>query len=67
MNTYKIEELCDGCKWWSELCAQSIGAGPMEAMCLNPQSSRYQHMVYEGCDQHEAGRSIDDPSRQGGL
>jgi len=42
-------EDCDGCKWWSEMCAQSIGCGPMEALCLNPDSPRYNRMVYDGC------------------
>ena len=54
---------CDGCAFWSELCAQSIGCGPMEAMCLNPQSPHYQRMVNRGCAKYHAGRSIDDPSR----
>lgn len=56
-------EECDGCKYWSELCAQSIGCGPMEALCLNSESPLYSKMVNEGCDKYERGRSIDDPSR----
>jgi hypothetical protein len=55
-------EDCDGCKWWSELCARSFGCGPMEALCLNPNSPRYNKMVFDGCDRYEAGRAIDDPS-----
>jgi len=54
---------CDGCKWWSELVAQQIGLDPMEAMCLNPVSPRYQRMVHDGCECCEHGRAIDDPSR----
>ena len=56
---------CEDCKWWSECCAQSIGLEPMEALCLNPESPRYNRMVYQGCDQYQAGRAVDDPSRQG--
>ena len=28
---------CSGCRWWSEMLAQSYDAG-IEAMCLNPKS-----------------------------
>jgi hypothetical protein len=52
---------CDGCKFWSELCAQSIGCGPMEALCLNPESPCYNSMVSEGCAWYEFGTSIDLP------
>lgn len=54
---------CDGCKFWSELIARQVGDGPMQAMCLNVESHRYQKMVDGGCDQHTEGRPIDDPSR----
>lgn len=52
---------CDGCKWWSELCAYAIGGEPMKAMCLNPDSLDFQRMKHAGCDKYEAGRAIDDP------
>ena len=55
---------CDGCKYWSELVAMGNGAGELDALCLNPESHRYNRMVCGGCDKYEAGRSIDDPSRQ---
>lgn len=54
---------CEDCKWWSELCAQSIGCDAVEALCLNPGSPRYQQMTRKGCDQYEAGRAVDDPCR----
>ena len=25
---------CGTCRFWSEMCAQSIGCGPIEALCL---------------------------------
>ena len=53
---------CDGCKFWSELIAQAIGGRDVEALCLNPESHRYNKMVNGGCDKHVAGRAIDDPS-----
>jgi len=58
------DEDCDGCKWWSELCAKQIGIGPMEALCLNPESPNYQRFTFDGCPKYEDGRSVDDPSRQ---
>jgi hypothetical protein len=51
---------CEDCKFWSELCARSIGCG-MEAMCLNPDSSKYQRMTNGGCDKYEFGRAVDCP------
>lgn len=54
---------CDGCKFWSELIAMSNGAGQLDALCLNPESHRYNRMVEGGCDKHTPGRAIDDPSR----
>ena len=53
---------CDGCKWWSERIARSIGGGPMEAMCLNVHSPCYNRMVCGGCTFYRSGRAIDDPS-----
>lgn len=54
---------CDGCKFWSELIAQQLGDGEMQAMCLNADSHRYQQIMNGGCDKHTPGRAIDDPSR----
>ena len=53
---------CDGCKFWSELVARQFGNGPMEALCLCPESHRYNKMVEGGCDKYVYGRSVDDPS-----
>lgn len=54
-------EECDGCKWWSELCAQSIGCGPIDAMCLCVESPHYQKMVHCGCSLYSFGTSVDCP------
>ena len=35
---------CGNCRFWSEMVAQSIGGGPMEALCLSetgPKASKY--------------------------
>lgn len=29
---------CKGCRYWSEMVAQSVGGGPVQAMCLNQAS-----------------------------
>jgi hypothetical protein len=31
---------CGDCRFWSEMCAQSIGGGPIEAVCLSQVSGR---------------------------
>lgn len=33
-RTYGETKNCAGCRFWSEMIAQSIGGGPVEAMCL---------------------------------
>jgi hypothetical protein len=38
---------CETCKYWSETCAQSIGGGPMEAMCENERSPKKGRMMTE--------------------
>lgn len=50
---------CEGCKYWSELCGESIGCGPWVALCLNSESPLSQQMVRDGCDEREYGRAID--------
>ena len=50
---------CEGCKYWSELVAQSIGLGPLEAMCLCKESVVYQHMVHMRCSCYDPGVPVD--------
>lgn len=52
---------CEGCCYWSEMVAQSIGGDPVEAMCLNDNSDSYQKMVRNGCHDKEWGEPIDFP------
>lgn len=33
-RTYGETRNCSGCRFWSEMIAQSIGGGPIEAYCL---------------------------------
>lgn len=50
---------CENCYFWSEMIAQSVGCGPVEAMCLNDNSDSYQEMVPEtfGCVDWENGET----------
>ena len=56
---------CKGCRYWSEMVAQSIGGGPVQAMCLSPASPN--RGKYTGptrvCDQWAEGSlgAIDSP------
>lgn len=42
---------CQDCRFWSEMVAQSIGCGPIEALCLNEESPLRIKMTTElnGC------------------
>lgn len=55
---------CHGCRYWSELIAQSRGAG-IEALCLNPQSANSGKYMSDrkSCDQWEEGSlgAVDSP------
>ncbi len=56
---------CKGCRYWSEMVAQSIGGGPVQAMCLNQASPN--RAKFTGptrvCDQWAEGSlgAVDDP------
>ena len=51
---------CDGCKFWSEQIACSVGInGGVQAACLNRESHRFQAFVDGGCDKWEQGLPID--------
>jgi hypothetical protein len=49
---------CETCRYWSETVAQSIGCGPLEAMCENKKSTEYGRMTVgvHGCAFHEPPR-----------
>ena len=52
---------CEGCKWWSEMLANSVGCGPILALCLNEDSNHSERMVHHGCAKYAAGSAVDDP------
>lgn len=51
---------CEGCMYWSELLAQAIGGGPVQAMCLHPDKKRI--YTYSGCNQKIEGDPVDLPN-----
>ena len=53
---------CDGCKYWSERLAHSLGGAPVEAMCLCEKGPNYSRYVRLGCNHYAPGLPIDDPS-----
>jgi len=56
LRTYGETKNCAGCRFWSEMIAQSIGGGPVEAMCLaeGPYSGKYT-TARMACDAWKSG------------
>lgn len=60
---------CAGCRFWSEMVAQSIGGGPVEALCLTeggPRSGKYT-TARVTCAHWKSGHlgAVDDPPNYG--
>jgi hypothetical protein len=55
-RTYGETKDCAGCRFWSEMLARCNG-GPIEAMCLNKKSKKYQKYVTATiiCESWESG------------
>lgn len=68
-RTELVEHICNNCRYWSELCAQSIGCGPMEALCLKEGGPKLSRMTAESesCSAWDSNHhgAVDDPSGQG--
>lgn len=62
-------EKCSTCRFWSEMCAQCIGGGPMEALCLSGDGPKAGNMVHENysCPSWKSGHlgAIDAPPNYG--
>ncbi len=68
-RTYGETRNCAGCRFWSEMIAQAIGGGPVQAMCL-AESGKYagKYTVhYTRCDSWKSGHygAVDDPPNYG--
>lgn len=48
---------CEGCKFWSELVAQTDERGFVEALCLHPDRPRT--FTRTGCRDHVDGVALD--------
>ena len=60
---------CEGCRFWSEILAQSVGSGPIEAFCLcddGPKAMRYVKAT-DFCPSWKSGHlgAIDSPPDYG--
>ena len=60
-----MKKTCSTCRWWSELCAQVMGDGPLEAVCLNGGAQKNGKFTPQNfhCDkwQDNALGAVDDP------
>ncbi len=58
---------CSTCSAWSELVARSVGGGPVEALCIKPDSPLSGRYVTgrQGCPHHTTDpRFADHPSER---
>ena len=66
-RTFGVTTDCNGCRYWSEMMAQSIGGGPITAMCLNSKSEFYgEYKIGRGsCSVWASGEfgAIDEPGQ----
>lgn len=60
---------CGNCRYWSQMCAQSIGCGPIEALCLSeggPRKGKYtRETFYCGAWRSDHYGKVDDPPNYG--
>jgi len=60
---------CRGCRFWSEMIAQALGARPVEALCLSDAGSkRGQYTIgLATCESFKSGHhgAVDDPPNYG--
>jgi len=65
-----MQKNCRNCRFWSQMCAQSIGCGPIEALCLGADKYKGKYttetMVCDGWKSDHYGK-IDDPPNYGEL
>lgn len=64
-----MTKICRDCRYWSEMCAQSIGCGPMEALCLSSSGPHKGKFVREtqSCGEWRSNHfgSVDAPPNYG--
>lgn len=66
-RTYGETRNCKGCRYWSEMLAQCVGGGPVQAVCLCPTSpARGQYMSpSRTCAEWASGHlgAVDEPGQ----
>lgn len=69
MRTHGETHDCAGCRFWSEMIAQSIGGGPTEALCLSGDGELAGKYVSarQSCEAWKSGHlgAVDDPPNYG--
>lgn len=68
-RTYGETKNCKGCRYWSEMIAQSVGGGPVQAMCLSDTGTlkRKYTAGWQKCEAWASGHhgAIDEPPDYG--
>jgi hypothetical protein len=67
-RTFGETQDCAGCRYWSEMCAQVIGSGPVEALCLGPGEYAGKYVTARmTCDAWKCGHlgAVDSPPDYG--
>lgn len=67
-RTYGETRNCAGCRFWSEMIAQAIGGGPVQAMCLGEGALKGRYTTGQRtCDGWKSGHlgAIDEPPNYG--
>lgn len=71
VRTYGGAENCNGCRFWSEMIARSVGGAPVEALCLSASSPRSGEYVTgrTACSAWKSGHygPVDDPDDGPGI
>lgn len=67
-RTYGDTRNCAGCRYWSEMIAQSIGCGPVQALCLSDGTLKGKYTTgRQTCESWASGHhgAIDEPPDYG--
>ena len=66
-RTYGETRNCKGCRYWSEMIAMAQGGGPVQAVCLSPDSTFKGKYTagHQRCDKWASGHlgAIDEPGQ----
>lgn len=62
-----MDRICENCRYWSQMIAQSIGAGPIEAWCLSSEQKQKYRRATETCNSwaKNSHGAVDEPPNYG--